>query len=312
MIITDKRISADFNVQLEVHNKISCDVLQHWLSPFFSVQNGNVLTSHIITKIEVKADIEEDYLYYDNTFYVNASMQLNRLLYTLMSILRMLFKYVAFLSGYQNLHAACLKYKDDGILVRANRNQGKTTMLLNAIQDDDFLLLANDQVMYNIDDNRVLGYPAAVGIRDNSCDIEKQKVINERALWFIDDPFQTNQKPVVHIKDLSQIYQCHIAESTNLSILINYEKSMRKEELIINNIGRPQMTINSLILPFEKTYNDYLLESCRHAVEHYMHKAILLQSKEKNDNNISILQVNVKCGLARINDMLDEIKSILS
>lgn len=63
---------------------------------FFSVQNGNVLTSHIITKIEVKADIEEDYLYYDNTFYVNASMQLNRLLYTLMSILRMLFKYVAF------------------------------------------------------------------------------------------------------------------------------------------------------------------------------------------------------------------------
>ena len=87
MIITDKRISADFNVQLEVHNKISCDVLQHWLSPFFSVQNGNVLTSHIITKIEVKADIEEDYLYYDNTFYVNASMQLNRLLYTLMSIL---------------------------------------------------------------------------------------------------------------------------------------------------------------------------------------------------------------------------------
>lgn len=312
MIIIDKRISANCSVQLEVHNRISCDVLQYWLSPFFCIQNEKVHTSHIIAKIEVKTDIEQKYLYYNNIFYVNADMQLNTLLYTLMSILRILFKYTAFLSGYQNLHAACLKYKNNGILVRANRNEGKTTLLLNAVQDEDFLLVANDQVMYSINDNKVLGYPAAVGIRDNSCDIEKQKRINERALWFIDDPFQINQKPVVHIKDLSQIYQCHIAESANLSILINYEKSMQKEELIIDNIEQTKINLKSLILPFEQTYKDYLLKSCMDAVEHYMDKDILLQSKDNNDNNTSILQVNIKCGLARINDMLDEIKCILS
>lgn len=313
MFITDKRIGANFKIQLEVSNRLSYDAIEYWLVPFFCVQKENDFSLNCITKIKTVTNLDTDFMYNynDDNFYVNADLQLNKLFYTIMSILRMLFKSIASLLGYQNLHAACLVYKDNGILIRAERNQGKTTMLLNALQDEDFSVLANDQVMYSLDCNKALGYPAAVGIRNSSCDTNMQKIINNKALWFIDDPFQEHQKPVVHIKDLSQIYQCKIQESANISILINYEKSMRKEEIIIEKIGQVEIPISCMLLPFEKTYNEYLLNACLYCVERHINSYSGIHPQYVCYNNRKILQLNVKCGLLKINEMLSEIKSFL-
>lgn len=312
MIIIDKRIENKYCVDVECFdNIINQKTVESWISPFFSVQKENIDMLKIIAKIKIIKEVQQEYIYCDNIFYININMPIKKILYTMISILRMLYKYIALEEGYQNLHAACLEYNYHGMLIAAERNQGKTTMILNAMQDKDFLLLANDQVMYNVTNNQVLGYPAAVGIRRNSCDDEKQRQINEKALWFIEDPFQVQPKPVVYIKDLSKIYQCDIVESTKLDFLVSYEKSMKIDELKVTNIGTVKFPINEIDLPLEKTYKDELLKSCEYSVSYYIGTEYEKRTQVKYNKEISIKQINVKCGINRINDMLCEIKYIL-
>ena len=314
MIILDNRINADYCVEVEM-GMLGCDIsqeiIEHWLTPFFSVLKENVSMAKIFAKIEIVEGIEQDYIYHDEKFFINANLSMKKLLYTLMSILRMLYKYMAFLMGYRNLHAACLKYKDNGILIRAERNQGKTTVLLNAIASGDFLLMANDQVMYNFNKNQLLGYPATVGIRQNCFDNEKQSKINESALWFIDDPFQSAPKPVVHIKDISGIYQCNIVEKADLKVIINYKKSMQKDELVISDMKTVLFPLSEMELPFNETYKEELLRNCKDSFNYYLGTDFARRDSEKYINKINIKQIDIKCGIDMIYEMLCEIKTIL-
>lgn len=315
MFVIDKRIGISYCVEIDIENGSCCispKDIEYWLTPFFSVQKENSDIFKICSRIKTKRNIQQNYIYHNNIFYVNSNMTYTKLLYTIMSIIRMVYKYIAFLMGYHNLHGACLKYMDKGILIVAERNQGKTTMILNAIQDKDFLLLANDQVMYSANgENQLLGYPAAIGVRKNSCDYEKQKQIDKKALWFIDDPFQDQLKPVIHIKDLSEIYHCDIVENVKLDIIICYEKSWDRDELVIEDMGRVVYPMSEIELPFEKTYKKELFESCRCSVQYYINNLCNRQEKEQQYSRICIRRINIKCGIDRIRDMLCEIKKML-
>lgn len=310
MIIIDKRIEFDCYIHLET---IGCDIdrmmLEEWLAPFFSIQEETIGNSQIIANIMILKEVPSDYVYSNNVFYINAKLSSNKLLYTLMSILRILYKYVAYMVGYQNLHAACLKYKDKGILITADRNQGKTTILLNAIQDKEFLLLANDQVMYNIQNNRLLGYPAIIGIRDNSYNSVKQEQIKANALWFIEDPFQTQLKPVIHIKELSRIFQCEVVTSAKLEVLLRYQKSEQIDELTIKDMGRSIFSPSKIELPFENVYKKELLDVCKCSINFYIGE--IINKKANIEQRNSIRQVKITCGIERMKDMLCEVKAIL-
>lgn len=311
MKIFDERISNIYCIDVEIGD-ISKELVSSWLFPFFQVYEENIYNFEIMAKIKLINGINKDYDFKDNVFYINANMSINKILYTMMSILRVLYKYVASLLDYQNLHAACLNYNDKGILIKADRNQGKTTLLLKAIENSKFSLLANDQVMYNIENRRLLGYPAAIGVRNNSCDYIKQKQINKRALWFIDDPFQTYPKPVIHIKDLSEIYHCNIARSTNLNILVSYEKSTIENELVITQNKTASLNINDIKLPLNKTYKEDVLKACIDSVDYYIGNDFCKNEKVNYCNDFKLYnQLYVKCGINRISDMLLEIMYIL-
>lgn len=310
MIVIDKRIGFNYCVQIEA---VGCDIdimtLKDWLEPFFSVQEEAIDEFKIIAKIMILKEMQEDYVYSENIFYINTKLSSNKLFYTLMSILRILYKYVAHIIGYQNLHAACLRYNNKGILIIAGRNQGKTTMVLNAIQDAEFLLLANDQVMYNIENNQLIGYPAAVGVRDSRDNSAKQEQIKRNALWFIEDPYQTQLKPVIHIKELSKIYQCEVVASAKLEVLIRYQKSEQIDELTINDIGKGMFFPSKIELPFESVYKKELLNACECSINFYVGKTINSKKDIKHRDNIR--QVQITCGIARMKDMLREVKAIL-
>jgi len=312
IIIRDVRIDEKYCVEVSSDCYSLCiQDIKDWLSPFFSIYAYEKCKFDDFAKIKIVDNISKEYEFSNNVFFVNAQLKTNILYSTLMSIARMLYKYLAFLKGYQNIHAGCLTCGTNGILVVADRNQGKTTMILKAINDKDFSFLANDQVMYNFKKNHILGYPATVGIRKNSCEIEKQILIENKALWFVDDPFQTQPKPVIRIKDLLKIYKCNIVTSTNLNLVVNYEKSGNSKELTISNIGRVQFCDSNIKLPFEQTYKAELVKWCKQSVDYYMGRTV----REKVDGNCIerhyVINVNIKCGEDRFAEMLREIKTNL-
>lgn len=65
--------------------------------------------------------------------------------------------------GYSIIHAGCLKYRDEGVLVVALRDTGKTSTVLSLLDGKNFRFMSDDQVIIN-EDGRVLCYPRRVHI----------------------------------------------------------------------------------------------------------------------------------------------------
>jgi len=65
--------------------------------------------------------------------------------------------------GYSIIHAGCLKYRDEGVLVVALRDTGKTSTVLSLLDGKNFRFMSDDQVIIS-DDGRVLCYPRKVNI----------------------------------------------------------------------------------------------------------------------------------------------------
>lgn len=64
--------------------------------------------------------------------------------------------------GYSIIHAGCLKYRDEGVLVVALRDTGKTSTVLSLLDGKNFRFMSDDQVI--ISDGRVLCYPRKINI----------------------------------------------------------------------------------------------------------------------------------------------------
>lgn len=65
--------------------------------------------------------------------------------------------------GYSIIHAGCLKYRDEGVLLVALRDTGKTSTVLSLLDGKNFRFMSDDQVIIS-DDGRVLCYPRRVHI----------------------------------------------------------------------------------------------------------------------------------------------------
>lgn len=310
MLVLDKRISKTKYIQIDVCDKKLNNEIEMWLSPFFCVtENDDIGFVSIATIKDTKLN-KEDYTYENNVFWVNNTLDLNHLLYVIMSIVRALFKNVALLYGYKNMHAACFDYYGRGVLINSSRNNGKTTLVLNAIMNKEFSLVANDQVMYNENNNCILGYPAGVGIRNNSVDSSNMEKIRSSCLWYIDDPFQKQRKPIIHIKQLSKIFNCQLKDKTELGLFVNYTKSERIDELVIEKSFVNLEAINNLLLPLDRTYSPKLLESCKATIKNVLCEQ-LNSKKELQKDYKKAIQFNVKCGINMIENLLGEIKKIL-
>lgn len=304
MIIVDERIGKQYAINLDISNTgITYEKIKHWLSPFFSVY----LENHYYNSIKMKAvnTVEDDYKYMDGVFYINIMLSEIDLLYTIMSITRTFFKYIACSEGFVNMHAACLDYKNHGILIKAGRNQGKTTFILNSIKDKDIKLVANDQVM--VRNRHILGYPAAVGIRSNRYAKQNEDKLEQVAIRYVEDPFQKHLKPVVHIKDLVQIYNSSLIHSTLLDIFIEYKKTHDENELIIKENDFINQYLEDIYLPLNQTYKNRVISDCKNALN-YLRNNIEISNNKVTQDFSKIKYLDVTCGINRLDDIWKYIK----
>jgi len=65
--------------------------------------------------------------------------------------------------GYSIIHAGCLKYKDEGILIVALRDTGKTSTVLSLLDGKDFKFMSDDQTIVD-GGGKALCYPRKVNI----------------------------------------------------------------------------------------------------------------------------------------------------
>mgnify|MGYP000377271890 CR=1 FL=1 len=65
--------------------------------------------------------------------------------------------------GYSIIHAGCLKYRNDGVLLVALRDTGKTSTVLSLLDGVDFRFMSDDQVIVN-EEGKALCYPRKVNI----------------------------------------------------------------------------------------------------------------------------------------------------
>ena len=218
-----------------------------------------------------------------------------------MFLCRGIFKCVAHLQGYQNIHAGCVSSSNKGILIAADRNQGKTTVILQALLQRHFSLTANDQLMLNPQSRSALGYPATIGIREGSCSKDLMSQIKDNAFTTINDPFQRAQKPVILFKDLQNLLHCGIESQTTIELLVHYQKSLIQDELCISEFRKNICDFSELTFPISSAYSLDLFNSCMECID-YHHQLPQFPSSFNRSN--AILDLYVKCGSSRIADML--------
>lgn len=306
MFIVEKRLKNAFGIRLDCSCGFNIERLSYWISPFFLIEEKLSKTTVLLAQINIVNGGKNRYDYLNHQFYVDGSVPEKMIFYRVLSISRIIFKCIAESLGYHNLHAGCLAIGDKGILISAERNQGKTTVILRALQTTMFALVANDQIMYENVSKSVLGYPAVIGIRNGSCsDQQYEKIINQ-AFEMREDPFQNNRKPLIHINALKSILNFDVRDSTRLSLAVIYEKSNIDNELKVSIPFNGVQRIIDVGLPLTKTYSLEDYNACVDSISYYANGFDCIES---SSDNLCVLPhvIHVKCGLSRINDMLSEI-----
>lgn len=307
MVIIDDRLGFPCGILIKTSHKLDETLVSHWVSPFFRVCSDEepfCLVAIINTSIGRSSTIS----YKNGEFFISNCFSSKDILYNIMFLCRSIFKCVAHLQGYQNIHAGCVSRNEKGILFIADRNQGKTTVILQALLQNHFSLTANDQLMLNPQNRLALGYPATIGIREGSCSKALMCQIEENAFKTINDPYQRTQKPIIHFKNLQNILHCGIESQTTIELLVNYQKSPIQEELCISESWEPISIFHKLTFPISSAYSLDLFNSCMECIDYY-HK--LPQHPNDFNGTDSILELRVKCGASRIVDLLTFIQERL-
>lgn len=310
MFVIEKRLNMSYAIQIEEADTCLLRDMHLWLSPFFTIQevlsNNSVV---IITKFILCDKCNYDMECIDDIFLINSKLPRYILYEKILFLSRVLFKNIAIKYGYQNLHAGCFVHNNQGILITAERNQGKTTLLLNSMLEGNYTFLANDQVMYNSVNGQILGYPSIIGIRNNSIiDMKKWDEIKSKAVTYVKDPFQSNDKPLILINDLCSLLHCNIVEKCKLSLIIRYKKSENSDDLIISEAVSDRSTTNSFILPLEQTYSHKIYTQCFLLVKK---KTNPIQVPLNMSSKSTIKFIDVCCGINRMRDLLEAIKAFL-
>lgn len=305
MYIFEKRLNVAYAIKVVDEIGLSTDKIKWWLSPFFIVDNdlnGEVLLSTVV----VTKNVDIPFSYSNpSTFYIDRKMHEDAVYYNILYVVRAVFKNLATQFGYINIHAGCISCGDIGILIKAKRNQGKTTLILHSLISNEYQLIANDQVMFNGTNTIALGYPATVGIRNNSCTEELQKKLIEKALWMSEDPYQKDEKPIVHINDLSSIYGCCVKDKVTIRLILEYEKSELSDELEMCQLTAYPNDFTEMSYPLSEIYGRDIYDASIDCLSRAKLSSVL---QSANDFNAEIKLLKVRCGLNRIADLLHELQ----
>lgn len=308
MYILEMRLDVAYAIKVVDEIGISTAKLKWWLNPFFMI-GSNLEREVLLATVVVTKTVDIPFSYREPfTFYIDGKMSEDSVYYNILYVARAVFKNLATQFGYANIHAGCISCDDIGILIKAKRNQGKTTLILHSLISKKFQLVANDQVMLNGTSIKALGYPAAVGIRNNSCtDIFQNKLI-EKALWMSKDPYQKNEKPIVHISDLSSIFGCHVKAEVTIGLVLEYEKSTLDDELQICPLTCYEGDFTEISYPLSEIYGRDIFNA---SLDCLSQAKLNLKSQTIKSFDAEIQLVKVRCGINRINDLLQELQYIV-
>lgn len=308
MYILEKRLDIAYAIKVVDEIGISITKLKWWLEPFFVISN-NLEEEILLATVVVTKTVDMPFSYSEtSTFYIDGKMSEYSIYYNVLYVTRAIFKNLATQFGYANIHAGCISCDDIGILIKAKRNQGKTTFILHSLISKKFQLVANDQVMLNETSIKVLGYPAAIGIRNNSCtDIFQNKLV-EKALWMSKDPYQRNEKPIVHISDISSIFGCCVKEDVIIELILEYEKSVVDDELQICPLTCYKGNFAEILYPLSEIYGGDIFNA---SIDCLSRAKLNIKPQTIKTFNTEIRLLKVRCGINRINDLLEELKYIV-
>lgn len=300
MVIIDNRLGLPYGIQIKTSHNLDENLVNHWVSPFFSVCSDDEQYL-LVAIINISIDNLSTVSYQNGEFFIPSCFSSKDILYNIMFLCRSIFKCVAHLQGYQNIHAGCLSSNNKGILITADRNQGKTTVILQALAQNHFSLTANDQLMLNPQSRSALGYPATIGIREGSCRKDLMSQIKDNAFTTTNDPFQRTLKPVIHFKNLQKLLHYGIESQTTIELLVHYQKSHIQDEFCVSELRKNICDFSELSFPISSAYSLDLYNSCMECIN-YHHQI------PQCPNNIcspgSITELYLKCGSSRIVDML--------
>jgi hypothetical protein len=300
LTIIENRLPIKVGVLVERFDDEVTVLLKRWIAPFWNIDYSNncvTLLKIISTSSNVMAT------YRDGICYIGNHNSVEKIVDTILYHARIIFKLCATQFGFVNLHAACIAYDNVGVLIDTPRNNGKTTVLLEALSDGGFSLVANDQVMLNYKNMFVYGYPATIGLRTNTLsDNLKSKVI-----WHENDPFFNDKKPVIHITDIAIEFNSSICPQVQVNVLVNYSKADDFGELCIETrsvdyLEKLRNMEFSLNMAYVNEWIDYYMD--------IVNKIIPINSYVYQ-NQAQIILLSVLCGKNRIIDLLEEIKTTI-
>lgn len=308
MYILEKRLDVAYAIKVVDEIGISMDKLKWWLHPFFMISN-NLEGEVLLATVVVTQNDDIPFFYRElSTFYIDGKTNEDSVYYNILYVARAVFKNLATQFGYANVHAGCISCDNIGILIKAKRNQGKTTLILHSLISKNFQLIANDQVMLNGTSIKALGYPAVIGIRNNSCTDMFQNKLIEKALWMSKDPYQKNEKPIVHISDLSSIFGCHVKSEVAIGLVLEYEKSTLDDELQISPLTCYEGDFTEISYPLSEIYGKDISNA---SLDCLLQARLNLKSQTIKAFDTEIQLLKVRCGINRIDDLLQEIQYII-
>jgi len=302
LTIIESRLPIKIGVVVEGFSEEITTLLKKWAAPFWDIDySTNYIT--ILTIVPISTDNEV--ICKNDMCYVGSYNSVAQIVNTIIHHTRITFKLYAMQYGFVNLHSACIVHNDVGILIDAPRNSGKTTVLLEALSTNNFSLVANDQVMLNYKNMLAYGYPATIGIRASTLSHSLQSKI----IWYEDDSFFGNKKPIIHITDIASEFNATIYSQIQIKLLINYSKANDYNELRIEtNFVDSQEILKSIELPLANAYGNRFMKFYMDLVN----KTTPTSHYEAQQSQPKIMLFKVSCGKNQIINLLDKIKDFIT
>ncbi|MCL2079072.1 MAG: hypothetical protein FWH17_04415 [Oscillospiraceae bacterium] len=298
MVIIESRLPKIFGVVVDGFSVDIANRLKKWVVPFW---NTDCLSDYINILTIVPVSTGNEVGYRVGVCYIDSNNSVDKIVSLILHHTRIIFKLCAMQYGYVNLHSACISYNDIGILIDAPRNNGKTTVLLEALSTGDFLLIANDQVMLNHNNMISYGYPATVGLRTSSLSHKLQS----KVIRYENDPYVNGKKPIVHIVDIADEFDATICPQAQIKVLVNYSKANNYNELHVKTSfvnGREKL--KSMEFPLTTAYRSEVVEYYLGRVSEVVHPIFC-----KENHDYTLLLIDVSCGIKQIPNLLEKIKT---
>lgn len=297
--IKDERFQNDYlfcvNLNIDVYDEL-----------FFLVSSYWKVSKQLNCNIECKnIDIcgsEKLHGWSNNRYYINYTKDKDDIIDDIIYFIRLFLKIFLQRKGYLNLHAACVCINGKSFIISAERFNGKTTLLLYLLKNRNVSFIANDQIMLSISEKIILPFPARIGIRYSSLELNKISIdLFNGNLVTINDPFET-EKISVYSSVLCNSFGSKIENIARISYVIFYKKSANINCL---KIERKKMSFTKLLSDIElnlsKTYNLSLIRD----IETYLKQD---NRDKKITNHEEMLEVYyVECGINKVDEMIKQI-----